>query len=72
VCSVASITLLLIPHQHAGNTQTAQAAVDKETEAKRGEIAEQYKNNKDAVVKKLLDRVILAQPELHRNLKKQE
>ncbi|KAI0821579.1 H+-ATPase G subunit-domain-containing protein [Irpex lacteus] len=34
-----------------------QAAIDKETEVKQAEIAEQYKSNKDAVVKKLLDRV---------------
>lgn len=58
--------------QHAGTTQTAQAAIDKETEVKQAEIAEQYKSNKDAVVKKLLDRVILVTPELHRNLKLKE
>ena len=49
-----------------------QATVDKETEAKLRAISQQYENNKDAVVKKLLDRVILVQPELHRNLKKLE
>ena len=58
--------------KHAGTTQTAQQAIDKETDVKRAEIAEQYKSHKDAVVKKLLDRVILVTPELHRNLKKQE
>lgn len=55
-----------------GNTQTAQTAIDKETEVLKAEIAEQYKHNKDAVVKKLLDRVILVTPELHRNLTKAE
>ncbi|OBZ73775.1 V-type proton ATPase subunit G [Grifola frondosa] len=55
---------------HAGNTQTAQLAVDKETEVKRREISESYKQNKDQVVQKLLDRVVLVKPELHRNLKK--
>ncbi|KAI0704284.1 H+-ATPase G subunit-domain-containing protein [Cytidiella melzeri] len=57
---------------HVGTTQTAQQATDKETDIKRGEISEQYKSNKDAVVKKLLERVTLVNPELHRNLKKQE
>jgi hypothetical protein len=33
-------------------------------------IAQQFDKNKDAVVKKLLDRVTLVQPELHRNLEK--
>lgn len=58
--------------QHAGNTQNAQIAVDKETEIKRAEIVDQYRKSKDAVVKKLLDRVTLVTPELHRNLTKRE
>ncbi|KAF9785230.1 H+-ATPase G subunit-domain-containing protein [Thelephora terrestris] len=57
---------------HTGNTQSVQATVDKETDAKLRVISQQYEKNKDAVVKKLLDRVILVQPELHRNLEKLE
>ncbi|KAI0641969.1 H+-ATPase G subunit-domain-containing protein [Trametes meyenii] len=57
---------------HAGNTQNAQASVDRETEAKQKEIRVQYESNKDKVVKKLLDRVVLVKPELHRNLEKVE
>ncbi|KAJ3486793.1 hypothetical protein NLI96_g3971 [Meripilus lineatus] len=57
---------------HAGTTQSAQVAVDKETEVKRKEITAAYDKSKDKVVKKLLDRVVLVQPELHRNLKKLE
>ncbi|TFY68493.1 hypothetical protein EVJ58_g963 [Rhodofomes roseus] len=34
------------------------------------EITDAYNKNKDQVVKKLLDRVVLVKPELHRNLKK--
>ena len=56
--------------QHAGTTQSAQAAIDKETEIKRKEINDAYNQHKDEVVKKLLDRVILVKPEMHRNLKK--
>ncbi|KAH9924791.1 H+-ATPase G subunit-domain-containing protein [Fomitopsis serialis] len=55
---------------HAGSTQTAQAAVDQETVVKLQEITDAYNENKDQVVKKLLDRVVLVKPELHRNLKK--
>jgi len=55
---------------HAGSTQNIQATVDKETDAKLSAIAQQFDKNKGAVVKKLLDRVVLVQPELHRNLEK--
>jgi len=56
----------------AGSTSNAQSAVDKDTEVKLQVITESYNENKDQVVKKLLDRVVLVQPELHRNLKKLE
>ncbi|KAL6304591.1 H+-ATPase G subunit-domain-containing protein, partial [Sparassis latifolia] len=55
---------------HAGNTQSAQAAVDKETDIKLKEITASYNKNRNEVVQKLLDRVVLVKPELHRNLKK--
>jgi V-type H+-transporting ATPase subunit G len=56
--------------QYAGTTSNAQTAVDKETDIKLQVITESYQQNKDAVVQKLLDRVVLVKPELHRNLKK--
>ena len=49
-----------------------QAAIDKDTGAKQGEIRVAYDAAKDKVVDKLLDRVILVKPELHRNLAKLE
>ncbi|KAI5829618.1 V-type ATPase [Schizophyllum commune Tattone D] len=55
---------------HAGTTSSTQAAVDKETEQKLQAITDTYNQHKDAVVKKLLDRVVLVKPELHRNIKK--
>ncbi|KAF8552402.1 V-type ATPase [Imleria badia] len=55
---------------HAGNTTTAQVAVDRETESKLQATTDAFDVNKDAVIKKLLDRVVLVKPELHRNLKK--
>ena len=58
--------------QREGTTQTSQSAIDKETDTKLAEITQAYNGNKDQVVKKLLDRVVLVKPELHRNLTKIE
>jgi len=55
---------------HAGNTSSVQAAIDNETEIKLQAITESYDKNKDVVVKILLDRVVLVEPTLHRNLEK--
>jgi len=55
---------------HAGTTSTAQTAIDKETEVNLKDITTSFEANKDNVVKKLLDRVVLIKPELHRNLTK--
>ncbi|KAJ6581374.1 H+-ATPase G subunit-domain-containing protein [Mycena capillaripes] len=55
---------------HAGTTSNAQTAVDKETEVSLKNITDSFNKNKDQVVTKLLDRVVLVKPELHRNLKK--
>jgi len=56
--------------EHAGKTQVSQSVVDKETEAALAKITASFQNNKDQVVDKLMNRVILITPELHRNLKK--
>ncbi|TDL24075.1 V-type ATPase [Rickenella mellea] len=55
-----------------GTTQSTQSAVDKETDGKLTEITAAYEKSKAAVVVKLLNRVVLVKPELHRNLKKLE
>ncbi|PFH51902.1 hypothetical protein AMATHDRAFT_141458, partial [Amanita thiersii Skay4041] len=57
---------------HAGTISTVQAAIDIETEAKLKSADELYEKAKDGVIKKLLDRVVLVEPQLHRNLKKLE
>jgi V-type H+-transporting ATPase subunit G len=62
----------LYPFQHAGSTQDAQSVVDKETEERLSGITDAYITHKDDVLGKLLDRVVLVQPELHRNLRKQQ
>jgi V-type H+-transporting ATPase subunit G len=56
--------------QHAGTTQDAQSIIDKETEDRLANITGAYSTHKDDVLGKLLDRVVLVEPELHRNLQK--
>ncbi|KAG8711686.1 H(+)-transporting V1 sector ATPase subunit G [Ceratobasidium sp. 394] len=56
--------------QRAGTTSTAQDAIDKDTEGKIATINDAYAKQKGGVVEKLLDRVVLVKPELHRNLTK--
>jgi len=56
--------------KHAGSTQNSQSLVDKDTDSKLVEIKNAYQGKKDAVMQKLLDRVVLVKPELHRNLEK--
>jgi len=60
----------LIPSQHEGATKTKQSAVDKETDEKLAILKNSYQTNKDDVVKKLLDRLLLVKTELHPNMKK--
>jgi V-type H+-transporting ATPase subunit G len=60
----------LFVSQHEGVTKTNQANIDKETEEKLATLEISYGQNKDKVVKKLLDRVLLVKTELHPNLKK--
>ncbi|KAG6857471.1 hypothetical protein H0H87_003538 [Tephrocybe sp. NHM501043] len=55
---------------HAGSTSNAQTAVDRDTEIKLKAITQSYEQSKEDVVEKLLARVVLVKPELHRNLKK--
>lgn len=55
---------------YAGNISNSQVAVEKETDDKLQSITEVFEAQKDQVLRKLLDRVVLIKPELHRNLKK--
>ena len=63
---------MLTPHQREGTTQSSQSNIDKKTEAELTDIDKLYEQNKEDVVKKLLDRVVLVKPELHRNLTRVE
>ena len=63
---------MLTPQQREGTTQSSQSNIDKKTEAELTDIDKLYEQNKEDVVKKLLDRVVLVKPELHRNLSRVE
>ena len=63
---------MLTPHQREGTTQSSQSNIDKKTEAELTDIDKLYEQNKEDVVKTLLDRVVLVKPELHRNLSRVE
>ena len=56
--------------QRKGLIESAQSTVDKETDAKLRAVQKSFAKNRDPVVRKLLDRVVLVKPELHRNLTK--
>lgn len=68
--SYRSELVLTIFLQHDGITKANQATIDKETDEKLEKITASYHANKDKVIKKLLDRVLLVKTELHPNLKK--
>jgi len=70
VFQTLSNSRFLIPSQHAGATKTKQSAIDKETDEKLIVLKDSYQSNKDAVVKRLLDRLLLVKTELHPNMKK--
>jgi V-type H+-transporting ATPase subunit G len=64
----------MLPHQNpliqrAGSTSDLQSQVDKATNEKLEMLRRAYESHKDDVLQKLLDRVVLVKPELHRNLK---
>ncbi|CAD6574507.1 MAG: H(+)-transporting V1 sector ATPase subunit G [Cyphobasidiales sp. Tagirdzhanova-0007] len=56
--------------QHSGDNDTMQASLDKSTDSQLDKIRTMFGDNRQAVVDKLLDRVIEVQPALHKNYKK--
>lgn len=55
--------------QHAGDTDSAQVELEKDTESKLKAIEASFEANRGSVVDKLLSRVVEVEPKLHRNLK---
>ncbi|KZT59496.1 V-type ATPase [Calocera cornea HHB12733] len=56
--------------ERSGSTQSVQTSIDKDTELKIAAINEAFEKNREAVVKKLLERVVEVHPEMHRNITK--
>ncbi|GAA5964458.1 hypothetical protein JCM8115_006321 [Rhodotorula mucilaginosa] len=54
--------------QHSGDSSSSQVEVDKATKASLEQIEASFEANSADVVKKLLERVVQVQPQLHRNL----
>merc|ERR1712072_206686 len=54
---------------YSGDTSTSQEDIDQGTADEIAKIKKDFAANKDDVVKKLLERVVALQPELHRNYK---
>jgi hypothetical protein len=71
VIAILNLSIVITSAQHAGTTSNAQSLVDQETEVKLLSISASYEQNMDAVVEKLLKRVVLVEAELHRNVKKE-
>ncbi|GAA6021092.1 hypothetical protein JCM10207_003360 [Rhodosporidiobolus poonsookiae] len=55
--------------QHSGDSSTSQDEVNQATTDTLAKIQASFDQNRDQVVKDLLDRVVEVQPALHRNLK---
>ncbi|KAF8587841.1 hypothetical protein K439DRAFT_1407026 [Ramaria rubella] len=60
----------LFKSKHTGSTQNSQSQVDKGTDTKLAAIQKAYESHKEAVVEKLLNRIVLVKSELHHNLEK--
>jgi V-type H+-transporting ATPase subunit G len=55
--------------QHSSSTSNSQSQTDAETDVKLKSIEKSFRENEEAVVKKILDRVVRVDVQLHRNLK---
>ncbi|GAA5944279.1 hypothetical protein JCM1841_006310 [Sporobolomyces salmonicolor] len=53
--------------RHSNDSSTSQEEVNKSTAAQLDKIQSSFDQNRDGVVKQLLERVVLVQPALHKN-----
>lgn len=58
--------------QNSSNKSTSQSTIDQSTKTQLADIEKAIKQNKDEVIKKIVERVIKCEPGLHPNLKKIE
>lgn len=62
-------------HTHSQNksqTSTSQTSIDSTTKKQLAELDEAVKKNREAVIVKIVERVVKCEPKLHQNLKKIE
>lgn len=58
--------------QHTSQKSTSQSTIDESTKQQLAEVEESMKKNREAALKKIVDRVLTVEPKLHPNLKKVE
>jgi hypothetical protein len=58
------------PPQHTSQTSSTQSTIDESTQKQIKELEAAVAKNRDAVVDKILERVVKCEPTLHRNLTK--
>jgi len=57
--------------KHSSSSTNSQSQIDADINAKLKSIEQSFRSNEEAVVKKILDRVVKVEAQLHRNLKKE-
>lgn len=58
--------------QNSSNKDTSQTTIDSSTKEQLAAIEKAIKTNQEGVIKKIVERVIRSDPQMHQNLKKVE
>jgi hypothetical protein len=61
-----------LPQQNSSQTSSSQSTIDESTKKQLAEIESSIKQNREKTIKKVVDRVLQCDPQLHPNLKKVE
>lgn len=69
---IAQIQMRMTDVQNSSHTTTSQSSIDSTTKKQLSDIETAVKDNRDAVIKKIVERVLQCDPHLHPNLKKIE
>jgi V-type H+-transporting ATPase subunit G len=66
------LILTLSCTQHTSQTSSSQSTIDAQTKDQLAEIEKAIAQNRDAVIRRIVERVTKSEPRLHQNLKKVE
>jgi hypothetical protein len=67
-----ALALASLGQQHTSHKSTSQSTIDESTKKQLAEVESSMQKNRDAALKKVVDRVLSVEPKLHPNLKKVE